>query len=83
MAKAKTEKYRFVQAPNWTGQIKWNGVNAKTVRLNDTIEVTVADKKNETLADKLANYFVAVVAVESDSIRIIDEKEAKAKVKEN
>lgn len=69
---AKTEKYRFVKAPNWTNQVKWKGVNAKTVQLNDTIEVTAGDKKNETLADTLANYFVAVVTVESDSIKIID-----------
>lgn len=78
----KTEKFRFIQAPNWTEQMKWKGENAKTVQLNDTIEVTKADKENKTLADKLANYFVAVVAVESDSITIIDEKDVKEKMKE-
>ena len=78
----KTEKYRFVQAPNHTGQIKWKGVNAKTLKLNDTIEVVAKDKSNETLAYYLANYFVAVVAVESDGIKLMSEEKVKEKTKE-
>lgn len=79
---AKTEKYRFVLSPNWTGQIKWKGENAKTVHLNDTIEVTEADKKNKTLADTLAKYFVLVEVFESEGIKIIEEKDVKKKMKE-
>ena len=78
----KSLKYRFLFPPNWTNQIVWKGENGKKLLLNDTIEVTVADQKNKTLADTLSKYFVAVVAVESDSIKLVDKKDVKEKMKE-